>query len=155
MLNWWSSLSMDPTFEKVHCNVPPFVWLQGLSILVASGCRCEADSSPETSPKDTQQSRHCNVCLLKCVSKVSNVMMAGVYTLLWIRVYECTWSQIRSHFFSLSYCRRSRALSGGKFIEFWKYKNVNISFISNHSFPFFLLIWLFIAAVTECASATD
>lgn len=28
-----------------------------------------------------------------------------------------TWSQIRSHFFSLSYCRSSRALSGGRFIE--------------------------------------
>lgn len=32
----------------------------------------------------------------------------------------CTWSQMRSHFFSLSYCRRRRALSGGRFIEFWK-----------------------------------
>lgn len=27
---------------------------------------------------------------------------------------------MRSHFFSLSYCRRRRALSGGRFIEFWK-----------------------------------
>lgn len=30
-----------------------------------------------------------------------------------------TWSQMRSHFFSLSYCRRSRALSGGRFMELW------------------------------------
>lgn len=30
-----------------------------------------------------------------------------------------TWSQMSSHFFSLSYCRNSRALSGGRFIEFW------------------------------------
>lgn len=29
-----------------------------------------------------------------------------------------TWSQMSSHFFSLSYCRSSRALSGGKFIAF-------------------------------------
>ena len=32
----------------------------------------------------------------------------------------CTWSHIRSHFFSLSYCLRSLALSGGRFMEFWK-----------------------------------
>lgn len=31
-----------------------------------------------------------------------------------------TWSQISSHFFSLSYCRSNRALSGGRFIAFWK-----------------------------------
>lgn len=30
-----------------------------------------------------------------------------------------TWSQMRSHFFSLSYWRRSRALSGGRFMELW------------------------------------
>lgn len=29
-----------------------------------------------------------------------------------------TWSQMSSHFFSLSYCRSSRALSGGKFMAF-------------------------------------
>lgn len=38
-------------------------------------------------------------------------------------LFYCTWSQIRSHFFSLSYCLRSRALSGGRFMEFWEKKN--------------------------------
>lgn len=41
----------------------------------------------------------------------------------------CTWSQMRSHFFSLSYCRRRRALSGGRFIEFWKTES---AFASEH-----------------------
>lgn len=31
---------------------------------------------------------------------------------------KLTWSQMSSHFFSLSYCRNSRALSGGRFMEF-------------------------------------
>lgn len=43
---------------------------------------------------------------------------------------SCTWSQMRSHFFSLSYCRRRRALSGGRFIEFWKTES---AFASEHT----------------------
>ena len=37
--------------------------------------------------------------------------------------HALTWSQISSHFFSLSYCRSSLTLSGGRFIEFYDGNN--------------------------------
>lgn len=58
----------------------------------------------------------------RCVSTVK----------LCLTIYERTWSQIRSHFFSLSYCLRSRALSGGRFMEFWKRKGKHRRHLQPH-----------------------
>lgn len=38
-----------------------------------------------------------------------------------------TWSQIRSHFFSLSYWQRIFTLSGGRFMVFWKQKTSQVT----------------------------
>lgn len=42
-----------------------------------------------------------------------------------------TWSQISSHFFSLSYCRSNLALSGGRFIAFCKEKKKK--YVTSHN----------------------
>lgn len=63
--------------------VPPCGWLVGLSILVASGCRCEEDSWPGSAPKDKQRKKRfcwCRVSMRADVSTLSNKLWANLVT---------------------------------------------------------------------------
>lgn len=59
--------------------------------------------------------KSCNKMARRCNKYNGQFEMHIQNGLKWI----LTWSQISSHFFSLSYCLRSLTLSGGRFIEFW------------------------------------
>lgn len=104
----------------------PLVGIQATSCLARQPLEAKGAYSAKSRlvPVSTAVNSYCHVqAHTDCTSRLVKLMPSSYLVIpgscqghTWS--YQAhTWSQIRSHFFSLSYCRSSRALSGGRFIE--------------------------------------